>query len=448
LIKKTSQTNFLKDTWVFCVEIVKGGGTDSKQVAEVVPALALFNASSEHSWISEGFAEKLNIEKYSGKLSKQEAVDDQTLWSPDPVKLAWKCSSISPYVQRTVFMIAPAAKFDLLFAEQKERNLRPLEPDQFQKGIQQGLFEKMVELGALLPVIKTPTASTGNDGFPNSHLCGPTLAQLEDQLVADAENHRCYHLMHDCNIRSVGCVQASCRDLLNHPPGVEQSHSNDSSTAPGRVIEEKDARVYYGLEIRKGYDSWIERCIKGERGKYPVKRPKVPEVTETQGYIDGSIGSCQLEIRPEFLLGTLGQVKKGLPEHTRCGQTEQNGGAADDTFLHDGWRSGSPSANSVPFQTENASHPDDCSVTILAAAAKNGSLEIPDSKNLAPTGTRHVALTLNSELIFAGSGLSSSRSSTSELSDPEYWTWDNKQQNHYHIDKTTGERLWYGPTPP
>jgi hypothetical protein len=31
--------------------------------------------------------------------------------------------------------------------------------------------------------------------------------------------------------------------------------------------------------------------------------------------------------------------------------------------------------------------------------------------------------------------------------DPDYWTWDKAEQNYYHIDKATSEKLWYEAPP-
>jgi hypothetical protein len=73
--------------------------------------------------------------------------------------------------------------------------------------------------------------------------------------------------------------------------------------------------------------------------------------------------------------------------------------------------------------------------TVRTAAAGDTSLGISSVMNCAPTGTQCFIWVLVSELILAGSGFSSSRSSSSELSGPEYWSWDSIQKDYYHIDR-------------
>jgi hypothetical protein len=246
----------LEDTYVLTIDIVKGRGSDSRQTPDVVPALALFNASGEHSWISKRFAEKLGI---NARNRSAEAGGPT-----ESVKLDWKCPALGRYVQRTVFMIAPLANFDVLFAEQRDENSRPSERDQFQRGIQKGLLKRVVQKGiadgTMLRVVQNPSGES-----PNTVPVMPTLAQLEAQLLHDTEGHRNYHRKHSCNIRSVHAIHSpACCQLLQTIMDPERRRS--TSTTINESFSERHIASQSGSEL----------SLCGDEGAtYPVKRTKL-----------------------------------------------------------------------------------------------------------------------------------------------------------------------------
>ncbi|CAG8960311.1 hypothetical protein HYFRA_00012385 [Hymenoscyphus fraxineus] len=174
-----------ENTYVFSIEIVNGHGSDLRQTTDVVPAVALFNASSEHSWISKRFAQKLGIIQTDGDF-----VEGQ---GSQPIKLAWRSKTLGRYIQRTVFMIAPFANFDVLFAEMQEENKRDSEPTFFQRGIEKGAMKKLEE-DKNIPRVDTEAS----DDVGTSR---PTIAQLDDLLLQDTEGHKAYHRIDACNTR-------------------------------------------------------------------------------------------------------------------------------------------------------------------------------------------------------------------------------------------------------
>ncbi|CAG8981872.1 hypothetical protein HYALB_00009548 [Hymenoscyphus albidus] len=174
-----------ENTYVLTIEIFNGYGSDLRQSTDVVPAVALFNASSEHSWISKRFAQKLGIIPTDGDFVEGERLQ--------PVKLAWRPKALGRYIQRTVFMIAPFAKFDVLFAEMQEENKRDSEPTFFQRGIQKGVMKKLEED----KVIPQLDAEASDD----IGAARPTIAQLDDLLLQDTEGHKAYHRIDACNTR-------------------------------------------------------------------------------------------------------------------------------------------------------------------------------------------------------------------------------------------------------
>lgn len=162
----------MKNTYVVTIEIVnRRGSSASKRRQTTVPALALFNASSDHSWISQRFAEKLDLIR-SGKNAKREGQPFNK-----SVKLAWRSKDLGPYVQSTVFMIAPYANFDVLFSELRDENKGPSDQKLFRRGVQRGLLKKLVDNGAALRVVQDPFTNT------NSNPVMPSLAQLEARLL-------------------------------------------------------------------------------------------------------------------------------------------------------------------------------------------------------------------------------------------------------------------------
>ena len=256
----------MEETYVLTIDIVKGRYSDSQQTTDVVPALALFNAASEHSWISKRFAEKLGIITHDGSVEGRGTTES--------VKLDWKCSALGRYVQRTVFMIAPLANFDVLFAEQRDENSRPSQRDQFQQGIQKGLLKRVAEKGiadgTMLRVVQNPSGESSDTAQ-----IMPTLAQLEAQLLHDTEGHQNYHRKHSSNIRSIHAIRSPpCCQLLQTIMDPERRCSTNLTTSGGL-----SERYIAG-------QSDIEPSLCADEGAtYPVKRTKLnQDVVTEDGY--------------------------------------------------------------------------------------------------------------------------------------------------------------------
>jgi hypothetical protein len=430
--------NFLEETYVLTIDIVKGRGSDSQQTTDVAPALALFNASSEHSWISKRFAEKLGIITCDGSAEDGGAMES--------VKLDWKCPALGRYVQRTVFMIAPLANFDVLFAEQRDENSRPSERDQFQRGIQQGLLKRVAEKGiadgTMLRVIQNPSGESSDTA-----LIMPTLAQLEAQLLHDTEGHRNYHRKHSCNIRSVQAIHSPpCCQLLQTIMDPERRCSTSTTTAGS--ISETYIAGQSGIEP--------SLCV-DEGATYPVKRTKLNQDVVTEDECESVIPT-----------GGTREISSSLPSSSRSRSQSQG---SSEILTRPDTISASTATNPSGVQ-----HPFDGELT----PREMGSKSLGHQRNLRPrrhgannSGSRRcstskVGTTVreipsftkknspdrsesNSSHPPAATQLSHTGSPTdttnSDPFDPDYWTWDEAKQNYYHIDKATSEKLWYEAPP-
>lgn len=171
-----SKRNGVKDpvTYAFLLTIVCNSTSDYNEKDDI-ETVALYNESCNLNYISARFArEKLHILDPS---SKDEC--DKTL--------VWVCRGLGRYEQRTVFLIAPNADFDLLFGYEEDFNVMPDQDDQFQRGIAKNVLSKNpprvsfktgVDAGFMLPLQQSASTS---ESLGRHRI--PTLAEINEQLA-------------------------------------------------------------------------------------------------------------------------------------------------------------------------------------------------------------------------------------------------------------------------
>jgi hypothetical protein len=425
--------NFLKDTYVLTIDIVKGLGSDSQQTTDVVPALALFNASSEHSWISKRFAEKLGI------ITQDRGTEGGGF--TESVKLAWKCPALGRYVQRTVFMIALLADFDVLFAEQRDENSRPSERDQFQRSIQKGLLKRVVQKGiadgTMLRVVHNPSGGSADPATPVM----PTIAQLEAQLLHDTEGHRNYHRKHSCNIRSVHAIHGpDCCQLLD-----PQRRQSTSTTANEGIIE----------GYIDGQGSSEPSLCQDEGATYPVKRTKLNQDISTgdecQSFITDSGARETCPSSPSSPTSYSQALEPPeIPTYPESVSARSAADASGSLLMldKDSTRRELGSKSSIHRRNLRPRKP-----VATNSVSRGGSIPKVSTMSEAittltqktsPDGT----CTPSPLPCRAKSEPGSDTDTTnSDPLDPDYWTWDEAEQNYYHIDKASSEKLWYEAPP-
>lgn len=405
-----------EDTYVLTIDIVKGSGSDSQQTTDVVPALALFNASSEHSWISKRFAERLGI------ITQDRGMEDGGF--TESVKLAWKCPALGRYVQRTVFMIAPLADFDVLFAEQRDENSRPSERDQFQRSIQKGLLKRVVQKGiadgTMLRVVQNPSGESADPATPVM----PTIAQLEAQLLHDTEGHRNYHRKHSCNIRSVHTIHGpDCCQLLD--PERRQS---TSTTANEGIIE----------RYIDGQGSSEPSLCQDEGATYPVKRTKLNQDISTgdecRSFItdSGTRETCSLPSSPTSYSQALEPPE--IPTYPESVSARSAAGTSGSPLMldKDSTRRELGSKSSVHRRN-------------LRPRKQVATNSVSRGGSIPKVSTMSEAITTLTQKTSPDG--SDTDTTNSDPLDPDYWTWDEAEQNYYHIDKASSEKLWYEAPP-
>lgn len=462
------------------IEIVnRRGSSASKRRQTTVPALALFNASSDHSWISQRFAEKLDLIR-SGKNAKREGQPFNK-----SVKLAWRSKDLGPYVQSTVFMIAPYANFDVLFSELRDENKGPSDQKLFRRGVQRGLLKKLVDNGAALRVVQDPFTNT------NSNPVMPSLAQLEARLVKDPESHQSYHEMSASNIRSIhGLQDCQCSALLDGmtesertSPTVGFSGSNVPHTCGNDLLSHGSCEV-------ENYDSAYRFELQSSSKKHsghqavhhipdtkdgPANLNSNPSNHYTRSHKKTSSFGWESvdsgfhgEMLPQSSYDNISlsthtvhheRQSKIPPTQRRGSSLELRGRAGADaeipltTTAPDDSKIIKPPSLGEPIDDDSSIHSIMCrggtrrQNTQDTHIADEREFLKPYSLHKRRKTTKRNFKPYSTVFKLIMSGGTKEDTFDSEAFDPDYWKWDGAEKQYYHIDQRSNEKLWYEPPP-
>ena len=190
--KNSTLTNYLAPqvTYVFPIFIQAAASDEHEQNT---PAVALYNAALPRNYISGPFAEKLGYKSGSRRT----------------ICLVWACKALGRYRQRTVFCVAPDARFDILFGPEDNDNVQQPQLDLFQNGIKSGelktefasgkiSFQKGIEEGIMQRVAQS---SASNNQLVETEVGFQiwTLAELENQVDTDPQKELEYKQQQDLN---------------------------------------------------------------------------------------------------------------------------------------------------------------------------------------------------------------------------------------------------------
>lgn len=176
--------------------------------------IALYNTASKYDFISQRFA------KETLRIGARHEYDTKRDGRAENIALLWSCSGLERYRQKTVFVVAPLADFNVLFGGGKEEINQLPDQREISRSLKES-FQQGIEKGALVPVEQMSEAS-------GSSQARSSLADLEVVFNNNTEFRTLYHVERNHNTGNMRSLAGSKRAMNDGGPNENSRRSKSS----------------------------------------------------------------------------------------------------------------------------------------------------------------------------------------------------------------------------